>query len=51
MRYLITHPSHKPFYSASFNPWLDFKKDMVVFDLFMFSYTTDGVTWELTVID
>ena len=51
MIYLITHPDHKPFYSHVFDPehhWVD---GYTVFDMTERKHTTNGHTWEDTIID
>jgi hypothetical protein len=49
MRYLITHPDHRPFYSnAMGEKWVE---GTTAFDLFYHAYTTDGHTWEDVEID
>jgi len=45
MRYLITHPDHKPFYTFNFIPENHWVKGMVVFDLYKAIYMDDGKTW------
>lgn len=48
MRYLVTTTQHPPFFTANFDPENHFDSNesgMVVFDLLLCKYTTDGVTW------
>lgn len=51
MRYLITHPDHKPFYSNVFHPRACAWDGHMVFDLEDCKHTTNGHTWEDTIID
>ena len=46
MRYLITHPDHKPFFSAYFDAENHFAEGMTGYDIFSKLYTTDGKTWK-----
>jgi len=49
MRYLITHPDHKPFYSSAISEgWVE---GTTVFDLLYHCYTTDGDEWYPIAVD
>jgi hypothetical protein len=50
MRYLITNPLHKPFYSNWYNPE-NWTEGTVIYDNMNVTYTTDGHTWEDVEID
>jgi hypothetical protein len=51
MRYLITHPDHKPFYCDKFEYYAKLVSGSTVFDLETRKHTTNGHTWEDTIID
>jgi hypothetical protein len=49
MRYLITHPDHRPFYSNALGEqWVE---GTIVYDLMAMHYTTDGYSWDIIEID
>ena len=50
-RYLVTMPSHEPFYTDYFEPENHFTPGMVVYDLREYLHTTDGLNWTATAID
>jgi hypothetical protein len=47
MQYLITTKDHEPFLTKWFEPENNFNPDveMVVYDLYNNTYTSDGVIW------
>ncbi len=51
MRYLITHPDHKPFYVNVFDPSEHWIEGMTVFDLKEGIHMIARYIWEITVID
>jgi hypothetical protein len=51
MRYLITHPDHKPFYVNVFNAEYNWIDGSTVFDLFERRHMVKRYRWEDTDID
>jgi hypothetical protein len=53
MRYLITTTVQPPFFTQWFEPENNFNIEvgMVVYDLYKFKYTTDGINWNYIEID
>ena len=51
MRYLITTKNNTPFITKWFEPENHFNPDMVVYDLVLNKFTTDGVNWHEITID
>ena len=51
MRYLITHPDHRPFYCSQFYSFSHLLKGSTVFDLELKKHNFDGKGWEDTLID
>lgn len=45
MRYIIYQEGHTPFFTFVFIPENHYLIGMVVFDLFINKYTTDGCNW------
>jgi hypothetical protein len=51
MRYLITHPDHKPFITHWFDPENNWIEGQIVYDLIECKYMAVRYTWEHTTID
>ena len=51
MRYLITHPDHKPFYSIVFDPSEHWIEGMTVYDVIDGTHMSKRHEWQLTIID
>ena len=45
MRYLIYIPGSAPFITRNFQPENHFSDGMMVFDMHLDKYTTDGINW------